>query len=277
MSESRAKRRAHDAVFAECPNCIYCAGEVPATSIDHVPPRVIFRGRQRPKGLEFASCQSCNEGTSKADLVAGLLSRLAPDAETDQERDELKKLLRETENNVPGLLQEMHISDAEAALTQADLPQPVSGSFLRANGPLVSAHMQTFATKLGFALYYEATRKVVPGAGAVTARWFSNVERLNGTFPETVFDILLPPQTLRQGKINVADQFLYQWRMTDDDSMAMFLASFRQSFAVLAFAVADRSKLDIDTEHPMRIVTPRNIKTFLERGIPEDDDGVRGQ
>jgi hypothetical protein len=65
MSDSRAKKRAHGRVFEACPNCIYCGGEVPAVSIDHVPPRAMFRGRRRPKGLEFASCKGCNEGTSR--------------------------------------------------------------------------------------------------------------------------------------------------------------------------------------------------------------------
>jgi hypothetical protein len=80
MSESSAKKRAHSAVLEACPYCIYCGGEVPAVSIDHVPPRAMFRGRRRPKGLEFASCKNCNEGTGRADLVAALLSRVAPDA-----------------------------------------------------------------------------------------------------------------------------------------------------------------------------------------------------
>jgi hypothetical protein len=80
MSESSAKKRAHSAVLEACPYCIYCGGEVPAASIDHVPPRAMFRGRRRPKGLEFASCKNCNEGTGRADLVAALLSRVAPDA-----------------------------------------------------------------------------------------------------------------------------------------------------------------------------------------------------
>lgn len=276
MSESRTKKRAHAKVLQACPHCIYCGGEVSATTIDHVPPRVIFHGRRRPKGLEFASCQSCNEGTSKADMVAGLLSRVAPDATTEEQKSELWRMLRETENNVPGLRDELQLDSIELVAARKRVPLANAGGFLKTSGPLVSSHMQTFATKLGFALYFEATRKIVPLAGGVTARWFSNVERLDGTFPQTVFDYLLPPQTLRQGKINVADQFAYQWRVTEDEGTAMFLATFRQSFAVLAFAVTDRTRLDIDTKHPMRIVAPRNIKQFLERGVPQDDEGVRG-
>jgi hypothetical protein len=69
-----------------------------AQSVDHVPPRAMFRGRRRPKGLEFASCKNCNEGTGRADLVAALLSRVAPDARDEEEEAELKKLLSGVSN-----------------------------------------------------------------------------------------------------------------------------------------------------------------------------------
>jgi len=265
MSDSRAKKRAHGRVFEACPNCIYCGGEVPAVSIDHVPPRAMFRGRRRPKGLEFASCKGCNEGTSRADLVAALLSRFSPDARDEEEKAELKKLLQGVRNNVPGLLEEMHLGALDQLAAHKRLPQRVEGSFVKANGPLVKAHMQTFATKLGFALYYELTSKVVPTGGGVAARWFSNVDRLEGTFPQSVFDVLLPPQTLKQGKLDVSDQFSYQWRLAEGDRMALFFSSFRHSFAVLAFVTTDRALFDVDTEHPMHIVSPRDITKLLEK------------
>jgi hypothetical protein len=153
----------------------------------------------------------------------------------------------------------------------------ISGGFLKANGPLVSAHMQTFATKLGFALYYEVTGRIVPNNGGVVARWFSNVDRVEGTFPQTVFDILLPPETLKQGKFNVSDQFSYQWRIAEEDRMALFFASFRHSFAVLAFVTTDSSLFDVHTEHPLQIVSPRNITKFIQPDILEDKKGDRGE
>jgi hypothetical protein len=263
MSESRAKKRAHSGVLETCPYCIYCGGEVLAVSIDHVPPRVMFRGRRRPRGLEFASCKDCNEGTGRADLVAALLSRLAPDARDAEEKAELTKLLRGVSNNVAGLLEEMQLGEGDQAAARNRLAGPVEGDLLKANGPLVRAHMQTFATKLGFALYHELTGKIVPLDGGVAARWFSDIDRLEGTFPESVFDLLLPPKTLKQGKFDVSDQFKYQWRLADGDRMALFFASFGYSFTVLAFVTTDRTLFDVETNHPVHIVSPRNITKLL--------------
>jgi hypothetical protein len=129
----------------------------------------------------------------------------------------------------------------------------------------VQAHMQTFAIKIGFALYYEATKRILAPKGGVVARWYSNVERLEGTFPQTVFDILLPPTTLRQGRFEVSDQFSYQWRIAEGDRMAMFLATFRESFAVLAFTADDRARFDVDTNHEFQVFAPGELTKLLKR------------
>jgi hypothetical protein len=261
MDESKRKRRAHAAVLDGCPWCIYCGGDLPATTVDHVPPIIMFAQRQRPKGLEFGSCEPCNGGTKHADLVAAMVGRSMPDSGTDAGRAEMKSIFSAVNNNVPGLLQEMYLSreqQSAAGWREQD------GGLLRANGPLVSSHMQTFAFKIGFSLYYEITKKVLPKAGGVVARWFSNSDRLDGTFPQTVFEHLLPPTTLRQGKFEVSDRFEYQWRLAEGDRMAMFLATFRQSFAVIAFAAVDRGLLDTETKHPFKICAPGELTSFLK-------------
>jgi hypothetical protein len=268
MTETSRKKRAHSGVLDACPLCIYCGGEVLADSIEHVPPKIMFRGKHRPKGLEFASCKRCNEGTGRADLVAALLSRVSSDSRAAEEQNEMNGLFQSLRNNVPGLLDEMFIPDQSEARDR--LPQ-LDGTFLAVNGPLVSAHMQTFATKIGFALFYELTKQVVPIGGGVAARWFSNVDQVEGAFPQEVFDHLLPSMTLKQGKFEVSDQFGYSWRLVEGDRMAMFLATFRYSFAVLAFVTTDVSLFDVETKYPMRIVRPRQIRKLLEARISIGD------
>lgn len=261
MGERKQKRRAHAAVLESCPWCIYCGGDKPATTVDHVPPIIMFEQRRRPKGLEFGSCLPCNGGTKHADLVAAMIGRSMPDSATDAGRAEMKDIFSAINNNIPGLLQEMHVPREmqTAAGWRAE-----NGGLLRTDGPLASSHMQTFAFKIGFSLYYELTKKILPKTGGVVARWFSNVDRLDGTFPQSVFEHLLPPNTLRQGKFEVSDQFAYQWRLAEEERMAMFLATFRQSFAVIAFAATDRDLLDAETEHAFQICAPGELTSFLQ-------------
>jgi hypothetical protein len=263
-SENRARTRAHGIILEQCPFCVYCGGSILATTVDHVPPIGMFRSRQRPKGLEFASCLPCNGGTRLADLVAALFCRVYPDANGANEQEELKRLLTSVNNNIPGLLQEMHIGRAGQKIAGSRLPVPTDAGFLRANGPLVSNHMQTFASKLGFAFYYELTRSIIPASGGVVARWFSNVDQLEGKFPQTIFDVLLPAQTLKQGRFEVSSQFAYQWRLAEGERMALFCAFFGQSFAVVACAATDHSLLAIEAVDQDLIVRPGKIRMFLQ-------------
>lgn len=261
MGESKQKRRAHEAVRHDCPWCIYCGGDVPSTTVDHVPPIIMFAERKRPKGLEFGSCEACNRGTKHADLVAAMIGRSMPDSRTEAARTETKRIFSAINNNIPGLLQELYLSPEQQSAKGWRTQD--GGGLLRTNGPLVSSHMQTFAFKIGFALYYEMTKTILPKTGGVVARWFSNYERLQGGFPQSVFEHLLPPTTLRQGKFEVSDQFEYQWRIAEGDRMAMFLSTFRHSFAVLAFAAVDKALFDVETEHPFKICMPGELTSLL--------------
>jgi hypothetical protein len=74
----------------------------------------------------------------------------------DDEAAEFKKLLLAVRNNVPGLLEEMHIGPAGQKVARRTLPLQNGGGVVRANGPLVTRHMLVFGAKLGFALHYEA-------------------------------------------------------------------------------------------------------------------------
>jgi hypothetical protein len=124
--------------------------------------RQMFDGRRRPKGLEFASCERCNQGTAKAGLVASLLGRCFPDSVTESQIADFQKVLRAVRNNIPGLLEEMDISDEGQVTHRSRTGIIDGGGFLNVGGPLVSEHMQAFAIKLGFALHYEATKENIP-------------------------------------------------------------------------------------------------------------------
>jgi len=140
-SPTAAGSRIAIGLYADPPQieCIYCGGTQPADTIEHMPPVMMFIRKQRPKGLEFPSCRECNNGTSKSDLVASLLGRLSVEPAADVEAAEFKKLLCSVRNNVPRLLEEMHISRAGQNLLRESLSLQEGGGVLRANGPLAAS------------------------------------------------------------------------------------------------------------------------------------------
>jgi hypothetical protein len=243
VGEEKRRKRTHAKILEAHPLCIYCGGQRHADTIEHMPPIAMFEGRRRPKGFEFPTCRECNNGTSDSDQVASLLGRVYPDAESEQGRHELKRLLKGVSNNVPGLLEEMHVGHRGQKFERRDIPGMPSGAgVLRANGPILTQHMRVFGAKLGLAFHFEAHKSPVPIAGGVQPMYFTNVNAAKGELPMDLISLLPTPQTLRQGTWEVSSQFQCSWRVTEEGRHSVFYAVFRSSFAVAAVTALDRTE-----------------------------------
>lgn len=183
MGEAKRKLRDHASILACKPGCIYCAGATVATTIEHMPPISIFEGRQRPKGLEFPACERCNNGTGHSDLVAAMLARTWPDANSEIQRRDVRKIFQALENNVPGIFREMNPGRGAEKLARKRHNLSADVHPLRADGPILNEHILTFAAKLGFALHYDAKGTAIPSGGGALVMWFSNLQAMKGQIP----------------------------------------------------------------------------------------------
>jgi hypothetical protein len=240
MGQAKLKRQAHAAILADHSGCIYCAGTNAATTIEHMPPISVFEGSQRPKGFEFPACVPCNNGTGHSDLVAAMLARIWPDANSEVQKRDVKKLYSAIANNIPQLLHEMNVGRAGEKLARKQHNLPTDAYPMRADGPLLTHHIHTFAAKFGFALHYEVNGEPVPTAGGVQVRWFSNVQALNDELLQMLVDLLPSPATLQQGVKSVAEQFRYSYIRVERDHL-LYLASFNKSFAIAGVTATDRT------------------------------------
>lgn len=242
-------KRLRDRVLAD-ERCIYCTGS-PET-IDHVPPKIMFLNKQRPKGLEFAACKACNEGTKGADLVAALIGRADP---TNDGMPDFQGILQAISNNYPGLLEELTPSDNQM---KAAGRVSISGGPINVAGPQVSKFMRQFCLKLTFALYREIARRPVDLKSGVIVRWFSNFEHMTGKVPQDMFSNLMPLRTLAQGSKSVSDQFSYSHEISPGGDFFRTTATFRYAFAVAGF-VAPMVTL---TDPPQRPTRPGELLAF---------------
>jgi hypothetical protein len=240
MGQSKLKRRAHEKILAGNPGCIYCAGSNVAVTIEHMPAISMFEGRQRPKGLEFPACAACNNGTGDSDLVAAMLARTWPDAKSEVQQKDVRKIFGGLANNIPGLFNEMNIGRASEKLARKRHNLSTDVHPLRADGPILNHHILTFAARLGFALHYDSKGSPVPITGGALVMWFSNLQAMEGEIPSTLFDMLPSPSTLQQGAKSVANQFKYSYATGERDHM-LYFASFNDSFAVGGVTALDRS------------------------------------
>lgn len=231
--------------------CIYCTKD--ADTEEHMPPRIMFTRKDRPKGLEFPACSECNNGTGNSDQVAAMIGRVHFDDPTEYDTSEMKQLLRAVRNNVPGLLEEMDIPDREQRRLSRWLPKPErAGGYLNLNGPIASSHLTVFAAKLGFALFYEHHGHPVPETGILRPMYFSNVQAMKGELPHAMLDLLPEQTTLRQGRKEVFNQFTYSTAAFEDTATLVY-ATFRAAFAAGAIIYHDAGVLagrDIDPGIP---------------------------
>jgi hypothetical protein len=219
------------------PFCVYCGGTTEGSTIDHMPPRALFDRRHRPKGLEFLACEACNSGTRNSENIVALMSRIYPDTGDAELLKELGRITRGVEQNNPGLIRAMR-----ASFRQEKIVRRASGGRLHAlnmDHPTIHAAVRQFGAKLGLALHYETTARIVPEAGGVAVFWFSNYDAVQGRLPDNLIELCGDPRTLAQGRFSVGGQFTYSSKATDDKKVSAHYATFRLSFAMVMFVAED--------------------------------------
>jgi hypothetical protein len=240
VGEAKRKHKLKQQLLAENPYCIYCGGVNYAATIDHFPPISLFELRQRPKGLEFSACERCNSGGKKDELVASMLSRLLPDPSSDALKEENRNLIRSVHTNCPGILEEMNLSPRQENIVQPYVEAyPSIGGAFNCSGPLLARSIHRFGAKIGFALHFHLTKRIVSENGGVCVWWFTNEKLFTGDLPWDLINMLGNPNTLRQGKREVSNQFLFARNATTEGTLSGHYATFRLSFAICAFVAED--------------------------------------
>jgi hypothetical protein len=238
MGEAKNKSRSRKAVLAAESRCIYCAA-VPDT-LEHMPPRAMFRSTHRPSGLEFGTCTSCNNGTSAADLVASFVARLIQgnDDPNEWHHTEARAKLRTLRLKAPDFLLELFRPDKNKEIWRPSpggvLTKAVS---VHADGPHTKAYLDVFAAKLGMALYREHVGTPLPVVGGVQSRWFLNAG-LAQEAADSVMRIMPLFSTLKQGGFSRPGQFGYRYNC-DLKSIFAALAWFHSGLFVFTIAAAD--------------------------------------
>jgi hypothetical protein len=242
----KARRRRE--FLARHPLCCFCGGVTSATTIDHVPSRQLFDNKRWPEGYEFPACEHCNGATRNAEQVIAMIARAYPDGATEQQREEMGRILQAIANNYPEVLLEMKPSarkvrsflksrglEKESDAATKDYP------LMAVDGPIVGHCVTTFAIKLFCALHYEHLESIVPPQGGVAFRWYSNFQMFDGSVPEEVATMIGGQPTLQRCKTNLDDQFSYRFSAGPDIKASMFWVWFRRSFAIFGCVREDAS------------------------------------
>src|SRR6516162_7921727 len=119
--------------------------------------------------------------------------------------------------------------------------------FLNARGPRLNEAMNRFAAKLALALHFKMTGAIASTAAAVAGRWYSNHQAYTGAIPDVLLEAVRDAAgTLVQGKWNVGEQFAYAGAHTPSGKQSLFVARFREAFAVAGMVYDDLEPPEVE-------------------------------
>jgi hypothetical protein len=239
--------------FATNPNCVFCGGSTPATTIEHCPPKAMFDNKEWPEGFEFSSCSACNNGTSDQDLIVAWMARVdfTDQSQTSDQRTE--GLLKRMNLQHPNMLRKMLPSSIEARGNNRLLGiTPPKGKTHTETGVInitteMTNAIQTFAKKLAKGIYFMHTGKIFPCDGCLMLGWFTNVEfiKSSGFIP---FDVIkdvagkIPP-IVRNGK-SLDNRFSYKLSISAEIDLFVLQAMFGNSFGLMIFGATQVGQLE---------------------------------
>lgn len=213
----------------------------------------MFRKKSRPKGLEFASCKTCNGGTTGADAVAALFARLSPTNNDNGLIFEAIAHKGKLAQIAPGVLEEFFrpIKTEQILLNQKGILRPFIK--IHADGPRTKAYLSVFAAKFGMAMYREHVGEALPMEGRVMSLYYLNAGLAEDT-ARVILNMLPGTGGLQQGSFNAAGQFGYRFNC-DNKSIVASLAAFHSNLWIFSIATSQPNLYFPSIKDPFTAVT----------------------
>lgn len=233
MGEAKIRSRARREILSSQPRCIYCLNP-DASTLEHMPPRGLFKDKQRPSGWEFPACSDCNEGSRGADAVAQMLSLIRPFEENGWQSEQMRRLLPSVTKHAPRVYQEIFSKN------KANFRWVKNRGLLRdvveikADGPSTVAHLDAFAGKMALAVFTELTGRSIELDGTLFTQWYLNAGLSEQAY-HAHLSILPGFSKLQQGKKNSDGQFWLHYN-ADLKSIIAALIVFHGNLSIFAIA-----------------------------------------
>ncbi|OYX48063.1 MAG: hypothetical protein B7Y90_11565 [Alphaproteobacteria bacterium 32-64-14] len=237
MGEAKRKRDRHSEILRADPFCVFCGGRRAATTIDHQPPKIFFRGKRHPDDFEFAACADCNHGVSDLEQVTALWINLSGQGHLDAEGLH-KKIAGVYNNNRDALPSKM---DDRAAWRNAakkfGVQLPLGADF--SDFPIVRLPTEAkvafllSGAKIAIALYRKQLGRPFPRDGRVDVRFDANIRH---AWPDRANELSkLTPfiSTTSFQREDLSSQFAYRWSYTEE--LSTFLVMIQLGSAYLQY------------------------------------------
>lgn len=252
------------------PYCIYCGGNEPATTVDHMPNRGMFPNSHRPAGFEFPSCMACNSGSTWAEDTASFIGSIQLES-TKKGVEHFERKLAQMSNNYPAILQSMAPTKQQRNRASNILygDNETAGA-LSLSSPVISSAMHLYGAKLAFALHWKETGKIISQRERIGVLWFSNAQAFEDDIPQQLFDLLPDGETLEAGAFHVRDSFEYSSRRTTDSDATAHWVIFGQAFMYMLFVGENLTMNTLDSDQVFRPNCFANSKPRFDTIFPSN-------
>jgi hypothetical protein len=207
--------------------------------MDHVPLKIVFWGKRRPTGLEMPACDACNQGTRKLDQVAGLFARITVSDKSSREQGEFARIAESVSRCFPGWYNELAPNPKQQDAFRESFGARLGNARPANMGPLAQDALYIVGAKIGFALHYHHTGKIVPPDGFVEARYKTNSEVYRDGLPPELTKDLGPAAVLAQGIWTSDGHFAYRAGWSADANAGIYVAHLGRGFMTISFVVFD--------------------------------------
>ena len=173
MSEKKRRASLSAKILATHPRCCFCGGTQLAKTIDHLPAKIIFSDKQRPKGREFPACLRCNNLTSLDESVLAFVCRMAGSSRDHVVHDDkrLNDILRTIRIGFPGLLDRMN--HRARYLKKDGIVRQLNA--LNVNQPEIHSSLCRIAAKLALAESYERNGAIASDTTRIKTMWIHSL------------------------------------------------------------------------------------------------------
>ena len=216
------------------PYCCFCGGTNPTETVEHAPPKVLFRDKKRQKGLEFPACKRCNNGTSALDQVAALITLTMSGVDKNRyirDRAYISKIAQGVRNNSPEVFDLLGLNKREYGTFLH--PQHGILNLLELDPRLLTEWLSPWAAKIVAALWYQHSGSCIRERERISISWMTNASLLHSDADIQIAKMLSGADFLRQGSWESSDQFFYKHEVNVHERIGAFLVGTHDSSAFL--------------------------------------------
>lgn len=255
-----AKNTRKKQLLRDRPYCIYRGGGAKSTTWDHIPNKGMFP-KDRPGGLEFPSCEACNQGSKWFEDIVSFIGSIRWDNQPEDSINHSSNKFRHLLKVHPDAIEEMR-PPASANRRARQYAENASTFDLR--GDIVSKTLHLYGAKLALALHWSGTGQILPCGSKIGVYCMSNERRFAKTVPQHLFELIPNHREIRQGKKASRYPFYYSSGTAADTGATAHWATFADALAYYLF-VGGTLKFPNATHHnaftPGYLQTPKPINT----------------